>query len=211
MRGASALAALQHEDHAVVVTAPPGSSVPSGGPRSGTLLSTAPFNGKNTVYVVGTDGELHAFASTADATGDGYDQALVVDVPSLEELTVGSTAEAEGAAADALATSADGAIVDSAGTHYIFAGGRAFSILSAAALVTLEATDPAQVVAGAVTNDQQNASLANGVLLDVSGISYVSYGGNLWPFESQAQLASFGYGGTGPVPVPGTDGVTAEG
>ena len=57
--------------------------------------------------------------------GDGYDTALVVTVPNLRRLIVGSTVGVAGSAVMALATSADGAIVDSSSAFYVFAGGKA--------------------------------------------------------------------------------------
>ena len=45
--------------------------------------------------------------------------------------------------------------------------------------------------------------MANGAILSASGRVYVSYGGELWPFKSEAQLVSDGYGGTPAVPVAG--------
>ena len=81
-------------------------------PRSGTLLTTRAVNGDATIYFAGTDGELHGFSTGHQLFSDGYDPALVVTVPSLGSLRVGSTAGEEGSAASALATRADGAIVD---------------------------------------------------------------------------------------------------
>ena len=140
---------LRVQDHATVQNGLPGSVPPSNAPRVGTLLSTDLVNGKGTVYVVGTDGELHAFASSAQLGTDGYDPALVITVTSLAGLTVGSTAGVEGPAASALATSADGAIVDSKGAYYVFAGGRAFSIPNAA-LASIRKADAARVLTGTV-------------------------------------------------------------
>ena len=62
----------------------------------------------------------------------------------------GHDAGQEGAAVTALATRADGAIVDSGGTFYVFAGGRAFGISSPAALAVVRAADRAKPLSGAV-------------------------------------------------------------
>ena len=99
-----------------------------------------PVNANLTMYVVGTDGELHSFSTPAQYLDDGYDTALVVTVPNLGGLTVGSTA---GTALTALATSADGAIVDFSGTFFTFAGGKAFGIPTPAALAEVQKTNPA--------------------------------------------------------------------
>ena len=111
----STLGALQKVDHATVVTAPAGATPPSVAPRAGTLVFTRPVNGVATIYVVGKDGELHGFATPAQFLGDGYDPALVVTVTSVSGLTVGATAGSQGSAANALATSSDGALVVSSG------------------------------------------------------------------------------------------------
>jgi hypothetical protein len=207
----SALTALEKVDHATVVTAPSGAIPPSSGPRAGTLLSTAPVNGDSTVYVVGTDGELHSFASTAQLTAFGYDPEMVVPVASVAGLTIGAVAGVLGSAVSALATSADGAIVDSSGSYYIFVGGRAFAIPGPAALATVQASDVAKVLFGTVPSALVTATIANGALLDLSGVLYVSYNGDLWQFESEPQLVQEGYGGTAPVPVPNTGGIAVEG
>ena len=131
------LAALQKVDHATVVPAASGAKPPSGAPRQGTLLFTRPVNGAATIYVVGTDGELHGFVSPTQFKHDGYDPALVVTVPSLSGLKVGRSVGAMGAAGNAFGTSSDGAIIDSSGKYYVFAGGRAFLIPSSAELTSL--------------------------------------------------------------------------
>jgi hypothetical protein len=71
-------------------------------------------------------------------------------------------------------------------------------------LATLERTDKARAPAGAVSWAQTNAPVANGVLFSSSGVVYVSYNADLWPFKSESQLLADGYGGTAAVPVPGT-------
>ena len=84
------LAALQKVDRAAVVPAAAGAKAPSGTPRQGTLLFTRPVNGAATIYVVGTDGELHGLVSPTQFKHDGYDPALVVTVPSLSDLKSGA-------------------------------------------------------------------------------------------------------------------------
>ncbi len=202
------LTALERVDHAKAVASAAGVKRPSGAPRAGTLLFTRPVNGNATVYVVGTDGELHGFASPKQLKNDGYDAALVVTVPSLGGVTVGRSAGAEGSAGTALGTSSDGAIVDSSGTYYVFAGGRAFKISGSSELGAVQKGDKAKVVSGTVSSAKINAGIASGVELSAPGKVYVSYQGDLYPFKSVTQLRDDGYGGTAAVPVPGNGGLT---
>jgi hypothetical protein len=169
------------------------------------LLFTSPVDGNPTVYVVGTDGLLHAFSTPSQLLGDGYDAALVVTVPSLGGLSVGPSAAVAGTTA--LATSADGAVVASSGTYYVFAGGRAFGIPTPAQLAVLREADKAKVLSGSVGPAQTGAAVADGALLSASGQVYVSYGGSLYPFKTMAQLGDDGYSGTAGLPVPGTGGL----
>ena len=203
------LTALRKVDHAAIIDAPSGAFAPdSHTPRAGTLLSTRPVNGKATVYVVGNDGDLHGFATPAQFVGDGYDPALVVTVPTLGGLTVGAPAGAEGTAANAFSTEADGALVESSGAYYVFAGRRAFSIGSSAELTRMKKADKAKVLKGTVTAAEKAATVANGVLFSVPGAVYVGYQGKLWVLKSLSQLSADGYAGTAGVPVPSTGGVT---
>ena len=201
------MAALQKVDHASVVTAAARAKPPSGAPRPGTLLSTRPVNGAATIYVVGTDGELHGFVSPKQFKDDGYDPALVVTVPSLSGLKIGRSAGAVGAVGNAFGTSSDGAIIDSGGTFYVFAGGRAFLVPSSAELSSLRKVDKAQAVSGDVTTAQEGAGIASGVELSAPGRVYVTYQGSLYPFKSISQLRADGYGGTAAAQVPGTAGL----
>ncbi len=107
----------------------------------------------------------------------------------------------------ALATRADGAIVDSAGEFYVFAGGRAFAISSSSDLATVQNADDAKVLTGSVGAAQKTAAIASGALLSDPGKVYVSYSGALFPFKTTAQLDRDGYGGTVAVAVPGTGGL----
>ena len=201
--------AVEKVDHARVISAPLGAIPPTGvAPRSGTLLTTRPVTGNPIIYVVGPDGQLHGFSTSGQFSRDGYDAALVVTVPSLGDASIGSTAGAEGAAANALATRADGAVVSSSGANYVFAGGRAIAVSSPGALAKLRASDPARTLSGSVGAAETRAVIAGGVLLTASGRVYVSYQGALYPFKSMAQLVADGYAGTAAVPVPGTGGLS---
>ena len=201
--------AVEKVDHARVISAPLGAIPPTGvAPRSGTLLTTRPVTGNPIIYVAGPDGQLHGFSTSGQFSRYGYDAALVVTVPSLGDVSIGSTAGAEGAAANALATRADGAVVSSSGAYYVFAGGRAFAVSSPGALAKLRAADPARTLSGSVGAAETRTVIAGGVLLTASGRVYVSYQGALYPFKSMAQLVADGYAGTAAVPVPGTGGLS---
>jgi hypothetical protein len=207
VQSTAALSALEKVDHARPQPAPSASIPPSGTARAGTLLSTRPVNGAATLYVVGSDGELHGFATPKQFIGDGYDPALVVTVPSVSGLSIGPSAGSQGSAGNALATAADGAIVVSSGTYYVLAGGRAFAVPGPSKLAAVQRSDKAQVLSGDVPPSLTSAGVASGVLLSASGPVYVTYRGQLFIFKSPAQLSSDGYGGTAAVPVPGTGGL----
>jgi hypothetical protein len=189
-------------DHAVVSvsvgTVPATTAVP------GTLIVVYD---NPTVYAVGTDGELHGFATPTQFLGDGYDPADVITVPNLGRITVGATAGVEGAAVNALTTTSNGALIDSSGTYFVLAGGRAFGIPNPAALKSVEVADIARPLSGAV-GSLRGATIADGTLLTVGGTVYVSYGASLYPFKSTAQLVTDGYGGTPSIVVPGTGGLS---
>jgi hypothetical protein len=208
VKSAKDLTALEKVDHAKPQSASAGAKPPSGAPRAGTLVFTRPVNGAAIVYVVGTDGELHGFATPKQFKTDGYDPALVVTVTSLAGVPVGKSAGALGAAGNARGTSSDGAIVDSSGTYYVFAGARAFRLSGATDLASLQKTDKAVVLSASVSAAQENAGIASGVELSAPGGVYASYQGKLYPFKSVGQLDSDGYGGTAAVHVPGTAGLT---
>ena len=177
-------------------------------PRPGTLLTTNTVTGNGTIYVAGNDGELHGFSTLSQFFRDGYDAALVVTVPSIDSLIVGSTAGVAGAAVSALATRADGALVDSSGTFYVFAGGRAFTIRSAAEVGRVEKADHVQMTYGAISRADTGAAIAAGVLISAPGKVYVSYQGALYLFKTEALLANYGYAGSAAVPVAGTGGLS---
>ena len=203
---ASELAAVQKVDPAKVVVAEPAGIVPptSVAPRPGVTMFTQPVNGNVTIYVVGADGELHPFATPTQFLQDGYDGANVITVPNLGGLKVGSNA---GKTLTALVTRADGAIVNSSGTLYTFAGGRAFGIPSPAALQEIRKSNSAVELQGSVSSADTGAPMADGVVLSVAGPVYVSYAGKVYPFKTTAQLANTGYGGTPAVASPHTGGL----
>jgi hypothetical protein len=206
----SALASLEAVDHAVAQTAPGGTVPPDGPPRSGTLVSTRSVTGDPTVYVAGTDGKLHGFATPSQLFLDGYDTALVVTVPTLGGVVVGTPAGQLGKAADALSTRSDGALVASEGAWYVLAGGRAFPV-PVSSLAALRRQDKAKAFSGLVKPTEEGVSVAPGVLVSAPGRVYVSYEGELWTFKSPSQLVSDGYGGTAAVPVPTRSGLTVVG
>jgi hypothetical protein len=193
------LTKLQSVDHAAVLKAAVGAVLPTTATKAGTLITTNTINGTQTIYVVGVDGQLHGFATSAQYLGDGYDPALNVTVPNLGGMTVGGTAGAEGTAVTALATSANGTIVDSSGTYYVLQGGKAFGIPTTTALAAVRKADTATPLAGTVTAALTGATVVSGALLTAQGIVYVSYVGDLFPFKSQAQLTADGYAGTASV------------
>jgi hypothetical protein len=137
----------------------------------------------------------------------GYDPALVVTVPNLSGVKLGRSVGAVGAAGNAFGTASDGAIIDSSGTYYVFAGGRAFLVPSSAELASLRKADKAHVLTGHVGPPQQNAGIASGVELSAPGRVYITYQGKLYAFKSIKQLDADGYGGTAAVQVPGTSGL----
>ena len=209
LASASELAAVERVDFARVMPAVTGAMPPVGtAPRPGSLLSTRTVDGNATIYVTGNDGELHGFSTSRQLLRDGYDAALVVTVPTLAGLKVGETEGAASGTVTALVTRADGAIVDSSGTFYVFAGGRAFGISSPAELARVRRADRADVLSGSVGPVDTAADMTGGVLLSVPGKVYLSYHGVLFPFKTTAQLANDGYNGTAAVPVPGTGGLT---
>jgi hypothetical protein len=202
------LAKLQSVDHATVVKAAAGAILPTTAPRAGTLITTSTVNGNATIYAVGTDGELHGFVTSASFLSDGYDPALTVTVPMLGGLTTGSTASVEGTAITALATAADGAIVDSSGTYYVYDGGKAFGIPTPTWLSAVRKTDTATPLTGTISSSQTGAGIASGVLLTQNGIVYVSYVGDVFPFKSETQLSADGYAGTAAVTLPNLGGLS---
>lgn len=195
------LNAVKAVDPATVVKAGTGAKVPTASVRSGTLVTTNAVNGTPTIYVMGTDGDLHGFSTPAQLLSDGYNAALNVTVPNLAGLTVGTTVGQAGSAVTALATASDGALINSSGTIYVLAGGRAFGIPGPKAFSAIRLTDKATVQTGTVSTTLTSQSLANGVLVTANKEVYVTYNGYLWPFKTMKQLKADGYGGTASVPV----------
>jgi hypothetical protein len=200
------LASVQVNDHATVVSAPTGATVPNAAPAVGTVIFT--YNNP-TIYVVGADGDLHGFATPAQFLGDGYDPADVITVPNLNGITLGATAGSEGTAVTALATSANGAIVDSSGTYYVFAGGKAFGIPTPARLAAVQAGDTATPLSGTVTAAQTGATIRSGTVVTLNSAVWVANAGALYAFKSVAQLQSDGYGGTPSIVIPNVGGLSA--
>jgi hypothetical protein len=206
---ADQLRAVEKVDHARVLAAVTPANPPTKvAPRSGTLLTTRAVNGQPTIYVVGSDGELHGFSTSAQFMRDGYDAALVVTVPNLGGLGHGSAAGVAGPAMNALATKADGGIVEAPRAFYVFAGGNADGVSTPGELVRIRKADAARLVHGPVSSAETRAAIASGVLFSAEGKVYVSYEGELYPFKNKTQLAADGYGGTAAVPVAGTGGLT---
>ena len=195
------LNAVKAVDPATVVKAATGAKVPTTSLRSGILVTTNAVNGTPTIYVMGTDGDLHGFSTPAQLLSDGYNAALNVTVPNLAGLTIGTTVGQAGSAVTALATAADGALINSSGTIYVLAGGRAFGIPGPKALAGIRLTDKATVQAGTVSTTLTSQTLTNGVIVTANKVVYVTYNGYLWPFKTMEQLQADGYGGTASVPV----------
>ncbi len=207
------LSKIRAVNPAVVLNAAPGTVVPVTTARSGTLISTYAVNGNATIYVVGTDGQLHGFSTPKQYKATGYDGALNTTTNNTGGMTIGSTIGVLGANGTALATSSDGAIVNSSGTYYTFGGGRALGIPTPARLNLITAHNTAVVLTGTVSTTQKQASLASGVILSVGSTTggfasvYVSFNGNAFPFKTQNQLKNDGYGGTPAVQAPNTGGL----
>jgi len=207
------LSKIRAVNPAVPLNAVAGTVVPVQTARPGTLISTYAVNGNATIYVVGTDGQLHGFSTPKQYKAGGYDTALNTTVNNAGGMTIGSTIGVLGAAGTALATSSDGAIVDSSGTYYTFGGGRALGIPTPARLNLIQKHNTATVLTGTVTTTQKQASLASGILLSVgsttggTAVVYVSFNGNAFPFKTLTQLKNDGYGGTPAVQAPNTGGL----
>lgn len=203
----AALTALRTVDKARVVNAPAGVPVPTAAASDGTTITAY---GHIAIYVV-VGGELYGFASPGQFLSDGYDPADVITVPSLGGMVVSPTsAGAEGSAATALATAANGAIVSSGGTYYVFAGGRAFGVPTVASLLSVQAADKVRSLAGLVAPALVGSPIADGTLVTVEGAVYVSYGGTLFAFKSLAQLDADGYGGTPSMALPNIGGLSIQ-
>jgi len=204
------LAAVQKVDPATVVTAPSGTTPPTvSTPAVGTMIKAVT---SATIYVVGTNGQLYGFASPSQMESLGYDPAFNVTVPSLGSLVVASTT-AGASNVTALDTSSSGAIVNSSGTFYVFAGGKAFGIPTPASLANVMKSDKASVEKGTITSAQTSAKIANGTLITVpqatgSPIVWVTFAQQLYSFVSQAELKADGFGGTASLTAPNAGGLS---
>jgi hypothetical protein len=210
-------------DPAVPLNAVAGAVPPTAGARSGTLISTYAVNGNATIYVVGTDGDVHGFSTPKQLISYGYDTRINVTTNTLGGMTVGSTEGQLGAAkGNAYATASDGAIIDSSGTYFTFVGGRAFGIPTPARLAqitgfyTHNGRAVPTVLTGTISTTQTGAAVASGVLPSVSpaptssvtnATVYVTFVGNVFPFKTQNQLKNDGYSGTAAVPAVNTGGL----
>ena len=191
-------------DHAATLTAV-GTVPVATAPRPGTLLFTSPIDGIPEIFVVGTDNQLHGFATPKQFESEGYDGALVVTVmPGYGGLAIGQPVGTDLSSYNALATSSDGAIVvDSSGNSFVFAGGMAFPITGSASLGAIRKTDQAEALNGSPSLAQQSGEIADGVVLSAPGLDYVSYGGELYTFKGPQQLDRDGYAGTAAAPDQG--------
>ncbi len=201
----AALNAIKAVDPAVPQDAPSGATVPATAPAMGTLIVA--YNNP-TIYVVGADGQLHGFATTAEFMSLGYDPADVITVPGTGGIKVGANLGTLGAAGNAFATESNGAIVNSSNTFYVFAGGKAFGIPGVKALKAVQAADMATTLTGAVTTAQTSATPRNGTLYTYGGGVWVVSGGNLYQFKGMVQLKNDGYGGTPSFVIPNTGGLS---
>jgi hypothetical protein len=195
----AALKGVQAADPAAVVPRV-ATSPPTAPARPGTLIVV---HNNPEIYVVGTDGMLHGFATPDQLTGDGYDGALVITVPNLGGMAVTAPVGQVGSAANAASTAADGAIVDQDGTFYVLAGGHAFGIATPADLSALLASEPAATtpISGSLSATATGTTIADGVLVTYDHGVWVSEGDKLFPFRSMGQLMADGYGGTPSVSV----------
>jgi len=200
----ASLEAVQKIDDAVVQTAAATTTVPTTAPIVGTTLIV--YNNP-TIYVVAANGQLNGFSTEAQFLGDGYDSADVITVPNFGGLTVGSTVGSVGAADNALALAGNGAIVDSAGTFYVAAGGHGFGIPTPAVLAAVQAGDTATVLVGTVPAGWSTAPILNGTIVTLLGTVYVAYGDTLFGIKSEAQLAADGFGGTPSIVIPNAGGL----
>jgi hypothetical protein len=186
------LTSIQVIDHAVVLTAATGATPPVTSPLLGTTIIV--YNNP-TIYVVGTSG-LNGFSTPAQFLGDGYDPADVITVPNFGGLSVGATVGSVGTGDNVVGTAANGAIIDSSGTFYVVAGGRACGIATPAQLATVQAGDQATPLVGAVPSAWTTSTMENGTLVTVNNAVFAADGGDLFEFKSPTQLAADGFGGT---------------
>jgi hypothetical protein len=186
------LTSIQVIDHAVVLTAATGATPPVTSPLLGTTIIV--YNNP-TIYVVGTSG-LNGFSTPAQFLSDGYDPADVITVPNFGGLSVGATVGSVGTGDNVIGTAANGAIIDSSGTFYVVAGGRACGIATPAQLSGVQAGDQATPLVGAVPSSWTTSIMENGTVVTVNSVVFVADGGDLFELKSPTQLAADGLGGT---------------
>jgi hypothetical protein len=194
------LTSIQVIDHATVLTAATGATPPVTTPLLGTTIIV--YNNP-TIYVVGTSG-LNGFSTPAQFLSDGYDPADVITVPNFGGLSVGATVGSVGTGDNVIGTAANGAIIDSSGTFYVVAGGRACGIATPTQLSGVQAGDQATPLVGAVPSAWTTSTMENGTLVTVNSVVFVADGGDLFELKSPTQLAADGLGGT-PSIVLGND------
>jgi len=186
------LTSIQVIDHATVLNAATGATPPVTSPLLGTTIIV--YNNP-TIYVVGTSG-LNGFSTPAQFLSDGYDPADVITVPNFGGLSVGATVGSVGTADSVVGTAANGAIIDSSGTFYVVAGGRACGLATLAQLASVRAGDQATPLVGAVPSSWTTATMENGTVVTVNSAVFVADGGDLFELKSPTQLAADGLGGT---------------
>jgi hypothetical protein len=175
-----------------VLTAATGATPPVTSPLLGTEIVV--YNNP-TIYVVGTSG-LNGFSTPAQFLGDGYDPADVITVPNFGGLSVGATVGSVGTGDNVVGTASNGAIIDSSGTFYVVAGGRACGIATLAQLAGVQAGDTATPLVGAVPSSWTTATMENGTLVTVNNAVFEADGGDLFALKAPSQLAADGLGGT---------------
>ena len=118
-------------------------------------------------------------------------------------------AGSEGTAVTALATMSNGAIVDSSGTYYVFAGGKAFGIPTPTKLAAIQLADTATPLSGTITSTQTGATPRQGTVVTLNSAVWVASGVALFGFKAMAQLQKDGYGGTPSIAIPNTGKLSA--
>jgi len=186
------LLSIQVVDHATVLTAATGATPPVTTPLLGTTIIV--YNNP-TIYVYGTSG-LNGFSTVAQFLGDGYDSADVITVPNFGGLSVGATVGSVGTGDNVIGTAANGALIDSSGTFYVVAGGRACGIPTLARLADVQAGDSAVPLVGAVPSAWTTSTMENGTLVTVNSAVFEADGGDLFALKAESQLAADGLGGT---------------
>jgi hypothetical protein len=186
------LTSIQVIDHATVLTAATGATPPVTTPLLGTEIIV--YNNP-TIYVYGASG-LNGFATPAQFLGDGYDPADVITVPNFGGLSVGATVGSVGTGDNVSGTASNGGIIDSSGTFYVVAGGRACGIATLAQLAGVQAGDQATPLVAPVPSSWTTSTMENGTLVTVNSAVFEADGGDLFALKAPSQLAADGLGGT---------------